>query len=145
MPPFSARQTSSEVAGPKRLGATPNAVYRDPPICGVPTLQQPDNRSARRPQKSEVAPPPPESPPPKWTSGLPVCGPPSQYSMRGEPVNSDHARSTRRRAFLQAVAAGVLGKSVTVGLGASAVSAWTGQGTTSVLNQARPDTILSAT
>jgi galactonate dehydratase len=43
-----------------------------------------------------------------------------------------------RREFLQRVAAGILG-SVAVGPGASAVSAWTGAGTNSVLNQARPD------
>jgi len=47
------------------------------------------------------------------------------------------AESSRRR-FLQTVAAGILGAGVKVGQGASAISAWTGLQTNSVLNQARP-------
>ncbi len=43
-----------------------------------------------------------------------------------------------RRRFLTSVAAGLLGGGVAVGRGASAVSAWTGLQTNSVLNQARP-------
>ena len=44
-----------------------------------------------------------------------------------------------RRTFLTRVAAGILGTSaVQIGRGASAVSAWTGRDTNSVLNQARP-------
>jgi len=43
-----------------------------------------------------------------------------------------------RRTFLSKVAAGILG-TVPIGAGASAVSAWTGSETNSVLNQARPD------
>ena len=43
-----------------------------------------------------------------------------------------------RRAFLQTVAAGILGRSVAVGQSTSAVSSWTGGQTNSVLNQARP-------
>jgi galactonate dehydratase len=42
-----------------------------------------------------------------------------------------------RRGFLTRVAAGILG-AVPIGRGASAVSAWTGRDTNSVLNQARP-------
>lgn len=47
--------------------------------------------------------------------------------------------NNRRRDFLRAMAAGILGGGVTVGAGASAVSAWTGDQTNSVLNQARTD------
>lgn len=44
-----------------------------------------------------------------------------------------------RRRFLQAVAAGILGPGAArIGRGASAISAWTGLETNSVLNQARP-------
>ena len=44
-----------------------------------------------------------------------------------------------RRNFLTRMAAGILGTSaVQIGKGASAVSAWTGRETNSVLNQARP-------
>ena len=44
-----------------------------------------------------------------------------------------------RRRFLTRVAAGILGTgAVTIGKGASAVSAWTGRTTNSVLNQSRP-------
>ena len=43
-----------------------------------------------------------------------------------------------RRAFLSRMAAGVLGAGVRLGAGMSAVSAWTGAQTNSVLNQARP-------
>jgi galactonate dehydratase len=50
----------------------------------------------------------------------------------------DSARESGRRAFLQSVAAGILGKSVAVGEGSSAVTSWTGNDTNSVLNQARP-------
>jgi len=48
---------------------------------------------------------------------------------------------TNRRAFLQKIAAAALGAggSVAVGPGVSAVSAWTGAGTNSVLYQARPE------
>ena len=46
-------------------------------------------------------------------------------------------RQLDRRSFLGKVAAGILGSSVRIGLGASAVSAWTGAQTNSVLNQAR--------
>src|SRR5262245_38634285 len=49
----------------------------------------------------------------------------------------DSSRQNRRR-FLTRVAAGLLGTGVSVGRGTSAVSAWTGQQTNSVLNQARP-------
>ena len=45
----------------------------------------------------------------------------------------------RRRDFLRTMAAGILGGGVTVGRGMSAVSAWTGMQTNSVLNQARTD------
>jgi galactonate dehydratase len=46
-----------------------------------------------------------------------------------------------RRRFLTQMAAGILGSAgaVRIGSGVSAVSAWTGQNTNSVLNQARPD------
>jgi galactonate dehydratase len=45
-----------------------------------------------------------------------------------------------RRSFLETVAAGILGGgAISVGPGASAVSAWTGEQTNSVLNQARGD------
>ncbi len=47
--------------------------------------------------------------------------------------------TSARRDFLRTVAAGILGGSVTVGRGMSAVSAWTGMQTNSVLNQARTD------
>ena len=43
-----------------------------------------------------------------------------------------------RRTFLTKVAVGALGTGVAVGSGASAVSAWTGRQTNSVVNQARP-------
>jgi galactonate dehydratase len=43
-----------------------------------------------------------------------------------------------RRTFLTKVAAGALGSGVAVGTGVSAVSAWTGAQTNSVVNQARP-------
>jgi galactonate dehydratase len=43
-----------------------------------------------------------------------------------------------RRGFLTKVAAGALGAGVPIGSGASAVSAWTGGQTNSVVNQARP-------
>ena len=44
-----------------------------------------------------------------------------------------------RRNFLTRMAAGILGTAaVQIGKGPSAVSAWTGRGTNSVLNQARP-------
>ena len=43
-----------------------------------------------------------------------------------------------RRSFLRQMAAGVLGSGVRIGAGMSAVSAWTGAQTNSVLNQARP-------
>jgi galactonate dehydratase len=45
-----------------------------------------------------------------------------------------------RREFLQAMAAGILGRSVALGQTPSSVSAWTGKDTNSVLNQARPIT-----
>lgn len=44
----------------------------------------------------------------------------------------------RRRQFLGAMASGILGSGVAIGRGTSAVSAWTGLETNSVLNQARP-------
>jgi galactonate dehydratase len=43
-----------------------------------------------------------------------------------------------RRSFLKAMAAGILGSGVRIGAGISAVSAWTGAQTNSILNQARP-------
>ena len=43
-----------------------------------------------------------------------------------------------RRRFLSSMAAGMLGTGVMIGRGPSAVSAWTGAGTNSILNQARP-------
>jgi galactonate dehydratase len=49
-------------------------------------------------------------------------------------------RPQGRRDFLQKMAAGVLGGGVTVGMGLSSVSAWSGQDTNSVLTQARPFT-----
>ena len=48
-----------------------------------------------------------------------------------------HPEEGRRR-FLASMAAGILGAGVGVGRGASAVNAWTGLQTNSVLNQARP-------
>ena len=53
-------------------------------------------------------------------------------------MSSNREKQSGRRAFLQTVAAGILGKSVAVGQSTSAVSAWTGGQTNSVLNQARP-------
>jgi galactonate dehydratase len=47
-------------------------------------------------------------------------------------------RAAGRRRFLSSMAAGLLGTGVAVGRGTSAVSAWTGLQTNSVLNQARP-------
>ena len=40
--------------------------------------------------------------------------------------------------FLKAMAAGILGSGVRIGAGMSAVSAWSGAQTNSILNQARP-------
>src|SRR5574340_886268 len=50
-------------------------------------------------------------------------------------LNTSHEASRRR--FLQTMAAGILGTGVRVGAGLSAVSAWTGAQTNSVLNHAR--------
>ncbi len=47
---------------------------------------------------------------------------------------------SNRRKFLQKVAAGILGSGIEIGPGVSAVSAWTGSRTNSVVNQARPAT-----
>jgi galactonate dehydratase len=49
-----------------------------------------------------------------------------------------------RREFLTAMAAGILGSQVKFGRGTSAVSAWTGLDTNSILNQARPRDVKSA-
>jgi galactonate dehydratase len=49
-----------------------------------------------------------------------------------------------RRDFLTAMAAGILGSQVKIGRGTSAVSAWTGRDTDSILNQARPRDTKSA-
>jgi galactonate dehydratase len=49
-----------------------------------------------------------------------------------------------RRDFLTAMAAGILGSQVKIGRGTSAVSAWTGRDTDSILNQARPRDAKSA-
>ncbi len=49
-----------------------------------------------------------------------------------------------RRQFLTAMAAGILGSQVKIGGGTSAVSAWTGLETNSILNQARPRDAKSA-
>src|SRR5581483_7803971 len=51
---------------------------------------------------------------------------------------TEHDRG--RRTFLTSMAAGILGSGVAVGRSASAVSAWTGLQTNSILNQARPVT-----
>ncbi|HYM11633.1 MAG TPA: mandelate racemase/muconate lactonizing enzyme family protein [Bryobacterales bacterium] len=50
---------------------------------------------------------------------------------------SNTAREASRRQFLQTVAAGILGTGVRVGAGLSAVSAWSGAQTNSVLNHAK--------
>lgn len=55
-------------------------------------------------------------------------------------MNNQKVNKSARRSFLQTVAAGVLGGgAIAVGPGVSAVSAWTGMQTNSVLNQARGD------
>ncbi len=55
-------------------------------------------------------------------------------------MSPNESASFGRRSFLQTVAAGVLGeRAVRIGAGLSAVSAWTGAHTNSVLAQARPD------
>jgi galactonate dehydratase len=54
-------------------------------------------------------------------------------------IDTHGHQATARRDFLRAMAAGILGGGVTVGRGMSAVSAWTGAETNSVLNQARAD------
>ena len=53
-------------------------------------------------------------------------------------MDSNREKQSGRRAFLQSVAAGILGRSVAIGQSTSAVSSWTGGQTNSVLNQARP-------
>jgi len=55
-------------------------------------------------------------------------------------MRNNNAITPGRRDFLKSVAAGILGGSaISVGPGASAVNAWTGMQTNSVLNQARSD------
>jgi hypothetical protein len=65
--------------------------------------------------------------------------------FRGSPGRTDTREDTslttgNRRRFLETVAAGLFGASaaVKVGRGDSAVSAWTGTDTNSLVNQARP-------
>ena len=53
-------------------------------------------------------------------------------------MSLNRENQSARRAFLQTVAAGILGRSVAIGQSTSSVSSWTGGQTNSVLNQARP-------